>query len=125
MSGTLKAAAVAALIGLAIAGCDQKNDEASAPVTLDTRLGEIYGHTCQTCHENAESGAPVAHDLAQWKPRLAQGDKALRDHMVEGFNGMPPLGQCIECSEEDLMTLMRFMSSPAPKSEASKEDKKN
>lgn len=112
MTTTWKAVATAVLMGLALAGCDQKK-QASEPVALDTRLGEIYGHTCQTCHENAETGAPLAHDEAAWKPRLAQGDEALHDHIVNGYKGMPPLGQCIECSEDDLMTLMRFMSSPA------------
>ncbi len=112
MTRAWKAVATAALLGLALMACDQKK-QASEPVTLDTRLGEIYSHTCQTCHENAETGAPLAHDEAAWKPRLAQGDEVLHDHIVNGYKGMPPLGQCIECSEDDLMTLMRFMSSPA------------
>ncbi len=103
---------IAAALASALAGCDAK--EAAAPVKLDTRLAGIYARTCETCHQNPETGAPQAHDPGQWKPRLAQGDAVLLDHIVNGFNGMPPLGQCIECSADDLTTLMHFMSSPAP-----------
>jgi cytochrome c5 len=41
----------------------------------------------------------------------------LLDHIVNGYRAMPPLGQCIECTEDDLKTLMRFMSSPAADNE--------
>lgn len=106
-------------MGLALSGCGKK-EEAAKPVKLDERLAGIYSRTCQTCHENAETGAPSAHDLAAWKPRLAQGDAVLADHIINGFKGMPPLGQCIECSEEDLLTLMKFMASAQ-----AKQDKEN
>ncbi|HEX7774950.1 MAG TPA: c-type cytochrome [Parvibaculum sp.] len=112
MGGARIVIAPALVCALALAGCDAK--EAAAPVKLDSRLSAIYASTCLTCHENPETGAPQAHDLAAWKPRLAQGDAALLDHIVNGFNGMPPLGQCIECTAEDLTTLMHFMSAPAP-----------
>ncbi|MEN6541143.1 c-type cytochrome [Parvibaculum sp.] len=110
-----KIAVIAVLAGLALTGCG-KEDEAAKPVRLDERLADIYGRTCQTCHQNAETGAPLAHDLAAWKPRLAQGEAVLGDHIINGFKGMPPLGQCIECSADDLITLMRFMAAPAPES---------
>jgi cytochrome c5 len=103
------AAAILALF--ALQGCDGR--KAAAPVELDRRLAEIYSRTCATCHTDAETGAPQAHDVAAWRPRLAQGDDVLLDHMVEGFNGMPPLGQCIECGADDLKTLMHFMATPA------------
>lgn len=104
---------VAALAFAALAGCDDKGS-GPAPVILDARLQGIYERTCVTCHANTETGAPQTHDLAAWKPRLAQGDDVLLSHIVEGFNGMPPLGQCIECDAEDLKTLMHFMAAPAP-----------
>ena len=112
MPRTWKIAAALALTALALQGCDGESGKRE-PVRLDRRLTEIYGHTCQTCHENAETGAPQAHDLAAWKPRLAQGDDILLDHIVNGYKGMPPLGQCIECTADDLKALMGFMASPA------------
>lgn len=116
-----KAIGGAAFALLALAGCDGK-EAGLTPVTLDARLQDIYSHSCATCHANAESGAPQAHGIAAWKPRLAQGDDVLLAHMVEGFNGMPPLGQCIECDAGDLKTLMHFMAAPAPE-EKTKEEK--
>ncbi|MDR3497706.1 MAG: c-type cytochrome [Parvibaculum sp.] len=111
MGGT-RAVIVAVLALAGLAGCDGK--EAAAPVKLDARLAGIYARTCETCHQNADTGAPQAHNLVQWKPRAAQGDAVLLDHVVNGFGGMPPLGQCIECTAEDLTALIHFMSSPAP-----------
>lgn len=104
---------VVATMLLALQGCDDKNG-ASEPIALDARLSGLYERNCQICHENLETGAPQTHDVAAWKPRLAQGDDLLFDHIVNGYRAMPPLGQCIECSEDDLRTLMRFMSLPAP-----------
>jgi cytochrome c5 len=108
MRGVVAAAILALFV---LQGCDGR--KAAAPVELDRRLAEIYSRTCATCHTDAETGAPQAHDVAAWKPRLSQGDDVLLDHMVEGFNGMPPLGQCIECGADDLKMLMRFMAAPA------------
>lgn len=105
--------ALAGLALIALAGCGESNDPAK-PVALDERLSGLYERNCQICHENLETGAPQTHDMAQWKPRLAQGDDLLFDHIVNGYRAMPPLGQCIECSEDDLKTLTRFMASPAP-----------
>jgi cytochrome c5 len=106
-------AIIGAILTLALSGCDGKETRL-APVTLDARLQGIYSRTCATCHANAETGAPQVHDIAAWKPRLAQGDEVLLTHMADGFNGMPPLGQCVECDADDLKNLMHFMAAPAP-----------
>lgn len=105
ISGTLLAL-------IALTGCDNK-PAAPTPVVLDTRLLDIYDRTCAACHaNNPESGAPQAHDVAAWKPRLSFGDETLLDHSIQGFNGMPPLGQCVECNADDLMQLIHFMAAP-------------
>jgi len=102
---------IAALAFSALMGCDDKQ-AALAPVTLDARLQDIYTRTCAACHADAETGAPQTHDVAAWAPRLSKGAGILLTHMVEGFNGMPPLGQCVECSADDLTALMHFMAAP-------------
>lgn len=107
---------------LALAACDDADKNATKPIKLDQRLSEIYGRTCMSCHTVPDSGAPQTHNLAAWTPRLKQGDDMLLDHMVNGFKGMPPLGQCFECSAEDLTTLMHFMASPAPASDNSEQE---
>jgi len=104
------AIAVAAL--LALAGCGEAKQEA-APVTLDERQATLYEHACKTCHEDPATGAPRTHDTVAWAPRIAKGEDVLLDNIVNGFNGMPPLGQCIECDADDFISLTRFMAAPA------------
>lgn len=115
--GKRLAAAVAGIALLMLAGCGE-GDTASAPVTLNEREATLYQHSCKTCHEDAATGAPLAHDTAAWTPRLAKGEDALLESIVNGFNGMPPLGQCIECDGNDFMALTRFMAAPAPENAA-------
>ena len=107
---------------LALAACNDADKGAIKPVKLDQRLSEIYSRTCMSCHTVPDSGAPQSHNLAAWTPRLKQGDDLLLDHMVNGFKGMPPLGQCFECAAEDLTTLMHFMAGPAPTSDNSEQE---
>lgn len=102
---------IAALAFATLMGCDDKQ-AGLTPVTLDARLQGIYTHTCATCHTDAETGAPQTHNVTAWAPRLSKGADLLLTHMVEGFNGMPPLGQCVECSADDLTALMHFMAAP-------------
>lgn len=106
-------AALAVLVLGSLAGCDGK-DEAAAPVTLDARQTTIYANSCKTCHEDPGTGAPQTHDIEGWAPRTAKGEEQLLENIVNGFNGMPPLGQCIECDADDFVMLTRFMASPAP-----------
>ena len=55
-------------------------------------------------------GAPPAGDAAAWAPRLAKGEDTLLRHTIEGFNNMPPLGYCMDCSRDDFRRLIRFMA---------------
>lgn len=102
----------AALAALVLAGCDQKA-ETTAPVTLDARQTTLYANSCKTCHEDPATGAPQTHDTEGWAPRIAKGEEQLLENVVNGFNGMPPLGQCIECEADDFIALTHFMASSA------------
>jgi cytochrome c5 len=101
-----------ACLAVALAGCDEAKNEAAA-VTLDERQATLYEHACKTCHEDPATGAPQTHDTAAWAPRIAKGEDVLLDNIVNGFNGMPPLGQCIECDADDFISLTMFMAAPA------------
>ncbi len=73
-------------------------------------LAEIYEYSCYSCHTNPQSGAPLTGDIAAWEPRLAKGMDALLESTINGFAGMPPLGMCMDCSEDQFAALIRFMS---------------
>lgn len=77
----------------------------------DSGLADLYASSCQTCHTSADSGAPLTGDVEAWADRLDQGMDTLLDHTIDGFGGMPPLGSCMDCSEEDFEALIEFMSS--------------
>nr|WP_248798349.1 c-type cytochrome [Pseudomonas sp. MWU13-2105] len=76
----------------------------------DKALARIYETSCKLCHSNPASGAPLTGDAQAWLPRVAQGSDTLLDHMINGHKGMPPMGLCMQCSEEQFLGLAAFMS---------------
>lgn len=76
----------------------------------DAALAQIYDTSCKLCHANPAAGAPLTGNAAAWGPRLAQGADTLLDHTLNGYNGMPPMGLCVQCSEEQFLALISFMS---------------
>lgn len=103
------------LIGvLGACGEEPKNTDArtqaASAVPADTALARTYDTSCKLCHANPAAGAPLTGDLAAWKPRVEQGADTLLDHTINGHNGMPPMGMCMQCSEEDFLALISFMS---------------
>ncbi|RCH36970.1 cytochrome C oxidase, cbb3-type, subunit III family protein [Pseudomonas aeruginosa] len=73
-------------------------------------MAQVYSASCKLCHANPASGAPLTGDAAAWAPRLAQGIDTLLDHSINGYKGMPPMGMCMQCSEEQFRALIDFMS---------------
>jgi cytochrome c5 len=41
---------------------------------------------------------------------VKQGEQLLLDHVRDGFNGMPARGLCTDCSDDELRSLIRFLS---------------
>ncbi|QLG92635.1 cytochrome c5 family protein [Pseudomonas yamanorum] len=104
-----------ALIGLLAACGDgskpspERATSASA-MPVDPALAQVYDTSCKLCHGNPASGAPLTGDGQAWNPRIAQGADTLLDHSINGYNGMPPMGLCMQCSEEQFLGLISFMS---------------
>lgn len=73
-------------------------------------LAQVYDTSCKLCHANPASGAPLTADKAAWHPRIAQGTDTLLDHSINGYNGMPPMGLCMQCSEAQFVALISFMA---------------
>lgn len=82
-----------------------------APMPADPDLASTYLQTCKSCHGNGYAGAPRTGDVAAWQPRMAKGMDVLVENTINGINGMPPLGMCMDCSEEDFIPLIEFMAS--------------
>ena len=107
-------ASLALLLSL-LAGCGGQPaaSASSAPVrtaALAPELQAIYARSCANCHGVPATGAPQAGDAAAWAPRIAQGEDTLLDHTLNGFNGMPPMGACADCSEAQYVALIGYMA---------------
>jgi len=113
-----------AITALTACGNDDRAASASAAGTsttptqqaaaLSSDLQAVYDRSCKNCHSVPGSGAPQVGDAMAWAPRKAQGTDLLLEHTVNGFNAMPPLGACMDCSEEQFSALIAYMSSTKP-----------
>jgi len=87
----------------------------SKPAVVETvasiaRSGqEIYEASCAMCHATPAMGAPVFGNAESWGSKLAKGEETLINNAINGINGMPPMGTCASCSEEDMATTVKYM----------------
>jgi len=90
--------AAAAAAGAAVAG------------SAEPRSGEsVYNSACTACHGTGAGGAPVVGDGAAWADRIAQGNDTLYDHAINGLNGMPAMGLCMDCSNDEIKLAVDYM----------------
>ena len=79
-------------------------------VTVDEEVMAKWSRSCALCHITGEAGAPVVGDTAEWQRRLEQGEEAIINSVVEGFNSMPPLGYCMACEVSDFRAMVAYMA---------------
>jgi cytochrome c5 len=79
-------------------------------VTVDEEVMAKWSRSCALCHITGEAGAPVVGDTAEWQRRLEQGEEAIINNVVEGFNSMPPLGYCMACEVSDFRAMVAYMA---------------
>lgn len=72
-----------------------------------------YKKSCAVCHNAGAAGAPKTGDAAAWAPKLEKGMDALVQSVKNGLNAMPPKGMCFDCTDEDYVALIKYMSTPA------------
>lgn len=79
--------------------------------TAGPRSGEsVYNTFCVACHGTGAAGAPIKGDAATWLPRMEQGKATLVKHAIEGINGMPAMGTCADCSDDEIIATVEFMT---------------
>jgi len=81
---------------------------ASAGRTAD----DIVTKHCSVCHVTGLLGAPIIGETADWQARAdAKGglDGILKT-AISGINAMPAKGTCSDCSDDELMSTIKFMS---------------
>ncbi len=79
-------------------------------VAASPAIQKIYDTTCSNCHGKPGTGAPQAGDAKAWAPRVAQGREIVLGHIINGYKGMPPMGMCMQCGEDDFVAVTETMS---------------
>ena len=99
----------------------------------------IFDRYCTVCHSPSMApmfGSPAAHDLDAWNERKddaflraierdsslkgltggAKDEVAIKSLVLSAIDGtdkgMPPMGTCMDCTEDQLTATIKFMSSP-------------
>ena len=92
-------------------GDDCGGAAAVAPVAAAAgRSGsDIYNKYCVACHATGLAGAPKLGVADEWDPRMEKGMDAVLTNTVQGINTMPPMGTCMDCSEDELQTAIDYM----------------
>jgi cytochrome c5 len=76
--------------------------------------GQVYVIYCSFCHDDGSDGAPVAHAESQWQARKDRGIDYMLEAVINGSQGMPPMGQCGDCTDHELSLAIEYMSNPEP-----------
>jgi cytochrome c5 len=113
MKRIIRAGTALCVLGL-LAACGSGGGSASAavapPPPASPAVQKIFDTTCRSCHGVPASGAPQAGDGKAWAPRIAQGRDTVLGHIINGYKGMPPMGLCMQCSEDDFAAVTEWMS---------------
>ena len=82
----------------------------TAVAAPDARQSTLFVNNCAQCHTRQETGAPFIGVQGDWAEAVARGEDAMLVNVVEGIRGMPPLGYCSACTEQDFRVLIRMMA---------------
>ena len=70
---------------------------------------EIYEAACTTCHAIGLAGAPLFGSKVIWGERANEDLSVLVETVTNGLGGMPPMGMCMDCSQEELTDAVQYM----------------
>jgi cytochrome c5 len=98
-------AALACCLG--VAACSESGAPDVSSVGEDT-----YNRFCFSCHASGVAGAPRTGDVEAWAPRIAKGRELLLQSVKNGIPpGMPPMGLCTGCSDDEISAATEYMIS--------------
>ncbi|MDH3640008.1 MAG: c-type cytochrome, partial [Gammaproteobacteria bacterium] len=69
----------------------------------------IAAASCLACHQTGVMDAPKLDDAANWQKRAEQGIEVLLDHVINGFNSMPPKGGNPQLSDAEVRAALEYM----------------
>lgn len=78
---------------------------------------QVFAQVCKTCHEAGIAGAPKVGDKAVWSPRIAEGEKTLVQHAINGYQGksgvMPPKGGNPSLTDDEVHRAVVYLANQA------------
>lgn len=107
-------AAVSSVALLLLVACEPAAPPSTEGLEFGTALSaerqKLYERSCYACHRNDVPGLPRAGDPDDWKERRTVGLDGLVERAMKGFRGMPPMGMCPTCTQEDMRALVAYMA---------------
>lgn len=70
---------------------------------------DIYKNKCTFCHDTGAGGAPKLGVAAEWADRIAAGIDTVYANAINGVGGMPPMGTCADCSEDEIKITVDYI----------------
>lgn len=89
--------------------CSENIGQAATAVAASRSGEDVYNGACAGCHNSGAAGAPKLADASGWAGRVDKGMDTLVKHVVEGYNAMPAMGLCADCSEQEISDAVAFM----------------
>ena len=83
---------------------------AAEQVVLDARGQDIYETNCKVCHGMAGTGAPLSGKTSDWREITDKGMDAVLANAFDGYQAMPAMGGCFDCTEEEFRQLISYMT---------------
>jgi len=77
---------------------------------MDERQVQLLLSNCVQCHSAPETGAPLMGDPSAWEERVGKGEEQLLLNIIQGIGGMPPMGYCSSCDEDDFRAMLQMMT---------------
>lgn len=69
----------------------------------------VYDAACAVCHQNGLAGAPIFGDKSSWGYRVNKSLDELTYSVKNGLRGMPAMGLCMNCSDQELELAVSFI----------------
>lgn len=74
---------------------------------------DIYENNCKMCHQAGIAGAPRFGNKQDWAPRISQGLDTLVKTAIVGIRAMPPKGNCLKCTPDEIKATVEYMLNAA------------
>lgn len=112
LKSLMKAVLILSSLGFASANfAADKQPLQLAQADSEFNVEATYMQFCNACHAAGVSGAPKVGpgNAEEWATRLEKGREALLSNAINGVGMMPPRGICMNCTDEQLDTLIQYM----------------